>query len=234
MERRQRKVADARKIEKRIHNDLFIENLKLKDELALLRKEVEALRKRAEIAENEVRELNGTNRKPTGRKLGAQSGHKGHSACRLLPTTEPVIIPAPKEFLENPDLYPTGKKIKKQLIDIHLHFTVTDYVLTAREYEMNPPDKEYMDGFNLQKRLRSYKSNHLYFLNHPHISYTNNLSERYLRKFKRKQKQAVVLRSDTGGQYICDALTILETARIHHKNIFDTARTAFSTKNFAN
>lgn len=106
--------------------------------------------------------------------------------------------------------------------------------LAAREYEVNPPGKEYMDGFNLQKRLRNYKSNHLYFLMHPSVSYTNNLSERYLRKFKRKQKQAMVLRSDTGGQYICDALTILETARNHHKNIFDTARTAFSTKNFAN
>ncbi|MGN8848430.1 hypothetical protein [Bariatricus sp. HCP28S3_C2] len=33
------------------------------------------------------------------------------------------------------------------------------------------------------------------------------MSERELRKFKRKQKQAVVLRSNSGGQHICDALT---------------------------
>ena len=54
-----------------------------------------------------------------------------------------------------------------------------------------------MDGYNLYKRLRDYQTDHLYFLSHPEIDYTNNISERQLRKFKRKQKQAVVLRSDT-------------------------------------
>ncbi|MCR4640489.1 MAG: hypothetical protein K5697_00485, partial [Lachnospiraceae bacterium] len=47
-------------------------------------------------------------------------------------------------------------------------------------------------GFNLQKRLREFQTEHLYFLSHPYIDYTNNISERELRKFKRKQKQAVV------------------------------------------
>jgi hypothetical protein len=70
--------------------------------------------------------------------------------------------------------------------------------------------------------------NHLYFLNHPEIDYTNNLSERELRKFKRKQKQAVVLRSDTGAQYICDALTIIETAKMQNKNIYDIVEAAFT------
>ena len=486
MERRQKEAAEARRLEDRIHRNLEIENLQLKDEVAQLRDEVRQLRERAEIAENEVRELNGTNRrlekklntsfensslpssalpfrkkipnsrKPTGRKPGAQYGHKGHTVSKLLPTSEPVHLPAPKEFLGNPDIYPTGKTIKKQLIDIQLHVIVRDYIaeefrsrstgkrlhapfpdgivnsvnygaslkafafllnsyynvsiaktkqcisdltcgavslstgmicnlakefsvsteperirifsllthsdvlysdatvsnvnghrkavilctdkehvlyqhlphkghngltntplknfngtvvhdhdrsyysygkshqeclahvlryligamenephltwhkkmhqllqksihevkkslaglsismtaeiseayddillLAAGEYEKNPPSKEYMDGFNLQKRLRSYKGNHLYFLSHPDIDYTNNISERYLRKFKRKQKQAVVLRSDTGGQYICDALTILETARIRHLNIYDTTINAFAIRNFS-
>ena len=34
-----------------------------------------------------------------------------------------------------------------------------------------------------------------------------------------KLKQAVVLRSDSGGQHICDALTIIETARMQHINV---------------
>lgn len=98
----------------------------------------------------------------------------------------------------------------------------------AEEYKRNPPNKWYMDGFNLQKRLRDYQNAHLFFLSHPEIDYTNNISERGLRKFKRKQKQAVVLRSDSGGQRICDALTIIETARMQNQSIYDTVVSAFS------
>lgn len=67
----------------------------------------------------------------------------------------------------------------------------------------------------------NFIDDHLYFLSHPEIDYTNNISERQLRKFKRKQKQSVVLRSDAGGQHICDALTIIETAKMQKRNIYD-------------
>lgn len=100
--------------------------------------------------------------------------------------------------------------------------------LAASEYEKHPPSKEYPDGFNLYKRLLNYQEDHLYFLSHPEVDFTNNISERELRKFKRKQKQAVVLRSDSGGQHICDALTIIESARMQHKNIYDTIESAFA------
>lgn len=100
--------------------------------------------------------------------------------------------------------------------------------LAEKEYMEHPPQKEYMEGFNLFKRLRSYQESHLYFLNHPEVDPTNNISERGLRKFKRKQKQAVVLRSNTGGQHICDALTIIETARLQNINIYDTVENAFA------
>ena len=99
--------------------------------------------------------------------------------------------------------------------------------LAYEEYLKHPPDKEYMDGFNLQKRMRDFKSAHLFFLSHPGVDYTNNISERELRKFKRKQKQAVVLRSDAGAQYICDALTIIETARMQNKNVYDVVASSF-------
>lgn len=100
--------------------------------------------------------------------------------------------------------------------------------LAAEEYIQNPPSKDYPDGYNLQKRLREYQRHHLFFLTHPCVDYTNNVSERGLRKFKRKQKQAVVLRSDSGGRHICDALTIIETARLQHKNVYETVEAAFS------
>ena len=98
----------------------------------------------------------------------------------------------------------------------------------SEEYEKHPPTNDCMDGYNLYKRLRDYQDNHLYFLSHPEIDYTNNISERQLRKFKRKQKQAVVLRSDTGGQHICDALTIIETAKMQHRNSYDAVEAAFA------
>lgn len=100
--------------------------------------------------------------------------------------------------------------------------------IATDEYLNYPPSKAYMAGYNLQKRLRDYQTNHLYFLYHPDVDYTNNISERGLRKFKRKQKQAVVLRSDSGGQRICNALTIIETARMQHKNVYDTIKATFA------
>lgn len=98
--------------------------------------------------------------------------------------------------------------------------------IATNEYLNYPPSKEYIDGYNLQKRLRDYQVDHLYFFYHPDVDYTNNISERGLRKFK--QKQAVVLCSDSGGQHICDALTIIETARMQKKNIYDTVESAFA------
>ena len=99
--------------------------------------------------------------------------------------------------------------------------------LAKSEYEKNPPEDGALDGFNLQKRLKQYQAEHLYFLSHPEVDYTNNISERALRKFKRKQKQAVVLRSCSGGQRICDALTVIETARLQNRSIYDVVESAF-------
>lgn len=99
--------------------------------------------------------------------------------------------------------------------------------IASGEYENHPPSKDFMNDFNLYKRLRDYQDDHLYFLSHPEIDYTNNISERQLRKFKRKQKQSVVLWSDAGGQQICDALTIIETAKMQNQNVYDAVEAAF-------
>ena len=101
-------------------------------------------------------------------------------------------------------------------------------LLAKKEYAQHPPACYYMDGFNLYKRLKEYKSSTLFFLRHPEVDFTNNLSERELRKFKRKQKQAVVLRSCEGSQRICDALTIIESARLQHQGILWVTQAAFT------
>ena len=97
----------------------------------------------------------------------------------------------------------------------------------ADEYTLHPPAKEYTEGYNLYRKLSKYQKEHLLFLTHPEIDCTNNISERELRKFKRKQKQAVVLRSDFGGQRICNALTIIETARMQNQRVYDTVESVF-------
>lgn len=96
------------------------------------------------------------------------------------------------------------------------------------EYLEHPPNKYYPEGRNLSRRMRSYMEDHLYFLRHPDVDYTNNLAERELRKIKRKLRQAVTFRCNQSVQYLCDSLSIIETARIQGANIFDTCIAAFS------
>lgn len=97
-----------------------------------------------------------------------------------------------------------------------------------REYEKYPPSRYYPDGLNLCKRLSQYKENHLLFLKQPGIQYTNNLSERDLRKFKRKQRQAVTFRSNSNVNYLCDCMSIIETYRRYDANIFQISKNAFA------
>lgn len=98
----------------------------------------------------------------------------------------------------------------------------------AKEYLEHPPSKYYPDGYNLFERLQKYKHNHLLFLRHPEIEYTNNLAERNLRLYKRKQRQAVTFRCKKSIAYLCDCMSILETRRHRGSDIFHTAREAFS------
>ena len=481
-----RRYEDARSVWKNTENRCSILSLRvtdLEEKVHKLEAENISLKKRAETAEAEVRELNGTNkkleikanksfensslpssalpfrkkipnnRKPTGKKPGAQPRHKGSCRKKLVPTSAPVIIPPPESFLNDPDIYPTGNKISKQLVDLDIKVTVHEFVtnefrrrsngtrlhaafpegikddvnygsniktfafllnnyynvsiaktqqcisdiskgiislstgmisnlskefsvkteterkqifsllhhadtlysdatvsnicgsrkavilctdkesvlyqhadhkgheglgnspikdfkntivhdhdksyysygskhqeclahvlrylvgaienepdltwhkkmhshlqrmihlsksssgklpkdkvtllkeqyfsildIAEKEYLAHPPCKEFMEGFNLQKRLKEYADAHLLFLESPEVDHTNNISERCLRKFKRKQKQAVVFRSDSGSSYVCDALTIIETARLQHQNVFNVVYNVFSKK----
>lgn len=100
--------------------------------------------------------------------------------------------------------------------------------LGTQEYKDHPPNRYYRDGFNLLKRLIEYRDSHLYFLRHPEIEYTNNFAERQLRKFKRKQHQAVTFRSADSVGLLCDCLSVIETGRLQGANIFELAISAFS------
>lgn len=100
-------------------------------------------------------------------------------------------------------------------------------MLARTEYKENPPSEGYRDGYNLYRRMLEYTDSHLRFLSDPNVDWTNNISERGLRKFKRKQKQAVAFRSMSGVTGYCHALTIIETARLRKQNPYTVVKAAF-------
>ena len=66
-------------------------------------------------------------REKTGRKPGAQPGHKGHCRVKHIPTSEPVLLLPPQEVLDDPNFKKTSKTIVKQLVDVRLVLEVTEY-----------------------------------------------------------------------------------------------------------
>lgn len=65
-------------------------------------------------------------REKSGRKQGAQTGHKGHGRKKHTPT-ETVTLPVPEEVLNDPDFKKSKKTIVKQVVGIHLVLDVTEY-----------------------------------------------------------------------------------------------------------
>lgn len=104
-----------------------------------------------------------------------------------------------------------------------------DLIRKAREeYEYIPANEYYKDGYNLLRRMDEYMVSHLLFLHDQKIPYTNNLSERLLRSYKRKQRQAVTLRSAASLDYICQSLGWLMMKREEQeKNLFISVAETF-------
>lgn len=79
----------------------------------------------------------------------------------------------------------------------------------ADEYTYEPPSDYYRDGYNLSQRMSKFAENHLLFLHNILVPTTNNLAERLLRCFKRKQKQAMSFRSAKNIECLCDSMSVL-------------------------
>ena len=86
-----------------------------------------------------------------------------------------------------------------------------------KEYEDDPPTDYYRDGYNLYLRLVEYKESELLFLHDKIVPANNSLAERLARIYKRKQKQAIVFRSDMNFEYICNSLSVISTYRYQNK-----------------
>ena len=100
--------------------------------------------------------------------------------------------------------------------------------LAQSEYEDVPASDYYPDGYNLFLRLREYRHNHLLFLHDMNVPTTNNLSERLLRGYKRKQKQVMTFRSDESLQFLCDCLGMLNSLRINNSNMYHEVTDIFN------
>lgn len=96
------------------------------------------------------------------------------------------------------------------------------------EYEYIPPNEYYRDGYNLYLRMEKYMSNHLLFLHDHRVPTTNNEAERLLRKYKRKQVQAVSFRSQASIDYLCQCMCMLVMMRRNEEqNVFDRVSRTF-------
>lgn len=95
------------------------------------------------------------------------------------------------------------------------------------EYEINPPSDYYREGYNLSVRLREYKESELLFLHDKRVPANNSLCERLARVYKRKQKQAMVLRSLQNLGYICDGLSTVHLLRADGKNVYQEVTAIF-------
>ena len=89
-----------------------------------------------------------------------------------------------------------------------------------KEYADEPPSDYYREGYNLFVRLRKYKENELLFLYDKRVPANNSLCERLARVYKRKQKQAVTLRSQENLCCICDGLSIVYLLRSKEENVY--------------
>ena len=67
------------------------------------------------------------NREKTGRRPGGQPGHKGHCRKRQEPTQPVILLPPPKEALEDCAFKKTARTIVKQMVSIRMVLNVTEY-----------------------------------------------------------------------------------------------------------
>lgn len=81
----------------------------------------------------------------------------------------------------------------------------------------------------LLNRLETYRENHLLFAYNFSVPYSNNQSERDLRKCKNRQKMAGGFRKMSGMEMYCKILSVVETMKRKGMNIFNGIREIFQT-----
>lgn len=99
-----------------------------------------------------------------------------------------------------------------------------------KEYEDDPPGDYYREGCNLFRRLEQFRESQLRFLHDKDVPSNNSLAERLARTYKRKQKQAIVLRSDENFRNLCDCMSVIQSCRWQEENLYQKVSEVFSRK----
>lgn len=100
-------------------------------------------------------------------------------------------------------------------------------------YEQNKKTKGRLakkEEKKLLNRLKKYKRNHLLFLHNFKVFYSNNISERDLRKCKNREKMAGGFRKPEGREMFCRILSFTETVKRRKQNLFSSIVSLFEGK----
>jgi hypothetical protein len=87
--------------------------------------------------------------------------------------------------------------------------------------EMNSEVQAHESRTIPELELRTFSEeydNHLLFASHPEVPFTNNMSERDLRKCKNRQKISGGFRKDAGKQIYCIVMSIIESCKRRNEN----------------
>lgn len=102
--------------------------------------------------------------------------------------------------------------------------------LAKKEYDYEPPNDYYREGYNLYKRMYEDREDYVLFLKDKSVSPTNNIAERYARVYKRKNIQAMCFRSKNGVKYFCNGLSVIQTIKNRGENLFSAVTNRFNTQ----
>lgn len=100
--------------------------------------------------------------------------------------------------------------------------------LAKKEYEYEPPNDYYREGYKLYKRMYEDREDYVLFLKDKSVPPTNNIAERYARVYKRKNIQAMCFRSKSGVEYFCNGLSVVQTIKNRGENIFNAVTERFN------
>ena len=120
-----------------------------------------------------------------------------------------------------------GQSLPEQEIEQFIHRYDEILKLGLSENQSTRPKWAKKEELALLNRLTKYKDNHLLFIRQFEVAFSNNMSERDLRKCKNRQKVAGGFRSYEGCKMYADILSVIETAKRLDLNVFDTILAIF-------